>query len=157
MSEIIATIDYLLEIIKRSVAKIKTIRDESSGRVVGYVFEFPRRKRGELHSEASLAVIILIDVDVLHRHSQTIETYMVLYGSGAMAMGDDECLVMQMGDSFRVTPGTWHAAMPLNNRKLVFACVSEPTFDPDDFERHPTEATSWFNRRVEQVAPGFEG
>lgn len=94
----------------------------------GFGFELPRRD-----GEASGALIVLVTRDMVHMHHKTKEIYICLQGEGLLYK-NGEPLQFIPGDSAIIPPGTVHYAEPNGSEPLVFLCISEPSYDPNDFE-----------------------
>lgn len=99
--------------------------------VFGQAEEFTSRVLGARQS--NIVKVTLWGPDILHSHRKAEETYICMGGEGEIFLENDIYrFIPRMIVIIR--PKVLHAARPKRgwSKKLVFACVSAPPFDPSD-------------------------
>lgn len=69
----------------------------------------------------------------LHRHMKSEELYHVTAGQGRMTLGD-ETLLLGLGDTVCIPPGTSHCIENIGTGDLVILCCCSPAYAHDDTE-----------------------
>ncbi len=72
----------------------------------------------------------------LHRHHLSEELYHVTAGSGRMQLGET-CLVIGVGDTVCIPPGTAHALENTGSDDLRVLCCCAPAYSHEDTELLP--------------------
>lgn len=113
----------------------KIVRLEDEDEVFGKVKEIIPTEAGA--KKAGLAVVTLWGPDIIHHHRKAEEIYACFKGEGYIFLAG-KVYNFVPGVRVIIKPGTLHAARPKKpDEKLVFLCVSSPTFDPKDMFEGP--------------------
>ncbi len=116
----------------QSVCGLKTFLIDEGRR-----FKHKNGRLGEVVRCASVGVLEIGDSPV-HVHSKTIETYIILRGTGLMVLGDKVVNVTK-GDVVLIPPGVRHGLMSTQRRPVRVLMTFTPGLAPMDVAEHRDE------------------
>jgi mannose-6-phosphate isomerase-like protein (cupin superfamily) len=90
-------------------------------------------RQGNRHQSLAEAIVPVGKTTTLHRHHRSEELYYFLAGEGRMTLGE-EILVVTVGDTVCIPPGTAHCLTNTGNVDLRLLCCCAPPYSHEDTE-----------------------